>query len=207
MPDAARPPEPAAIAPAEGVLLAALKAGDPTAFEQLVRRYGPRMCRAVARQILGSESDAEDALQDAFITAFRAIGSFEGKSQLSTWLHRVAVNSALMRLRSRKRKRELPIDDLLPQFIADGHEKNPGPTWNPAALTGIEQEETRRIVRARIDQLPEDYRAVLVLRDLQELDTRAVAELLALSEGNVKVRLHRARQALRTLLSPYFSES
>ena len=119
----------------------------------------------------------------------------------------MAVNAALMRLRSRKRKREQPIDDLLPQFIPDGHEKNPGPAWNPAALAGIEQEETRRIVRARIDELPEDYRTVLVLRDLQELDTRSVAELLGLSEGNVKVRLHRARQALRTLLSPYFSES
>lgn len=206
MPEAVPASEPAALAPADVALVAALKAGEPAAFEQLVRQHGPRML-AVARQILGSESDADDALQDAFITAFRAIGSFEGKSQLSTWLHRVAVNAALMRLRSRKRKREQPIDDLLPQFIADGHEKNPGAAWNPAALAGIEQEETRRIVRAKIDQLPEDYRTVLVLRDLQELDTRAVAELLGLSEGNVKVRLHRARQALRTLLSPYFSES
>ena len=186
-------------------LVAALQAGEAGAFEQLVRQHGPRML-AVARQILGSESDAEDALQDAFLTAFRAIGSFEGKSQLSTWLHRVAVNSALMRLRSRKRKREQPIDEWLPQFIPDGHEKNPGPPWNPAALAGIELEEMRRIVRAQIDRLPADYRTVLVLRDLQELDTRAVAELLGLSEGNVKVRLHRARQALRTLLAPYFSE-
>ena len=206
MSDAARPPEPAALEPGEIELVTALQSGEPAAFEQLVRRHGPRML-AVARQILGSDSDADDALQDAFVTVFRSIGSFEGKSQLSTWLHRVAVNAALMRLRSRKRKREQPIDDLLPQFIADGHEKNPGAPWNPAALAGIELEETRWIVRAQIDRLPEDYRTVLVLRDLQELDTRAVAELLGLSEGNVKVRLHRARQALRTLLSPYFLES
>lgn len=198
-------PDDVAMEPSEPALIAALQAGDGKAFEQVVREYGPRLL-AVARQVVGGEDEAQDALQDALLTAFKAIGRFEGKSRLSTWLHRVTVNAALMRLRSRKRKREQPIDELLPQFIPDGHQQNPGPAWNQTALAGIEQQENQRIVRACIERLPEDYRTVIVLRDLQELDTKATAELLGLSEGNVKVRLHRARQALRTLLTPHFSE-
>jgi RNA polymerase sigma-70 factor, ECF subfamily len=204
MPNAADAHEEVAMEPSEAALVAALKAGDGAAFEQVVREYGPRLL-AVARQVIGNDDEAQDALQDALLTAFRAIGRFEGKSRLSTWLHRVTVNVALMRLRARKRKREQPIEELLPQFIPDGHQKNPGPVWNQTAIAGIEQKENQRIVRECIERLPEDYRTVLVLRDIQELDTRAVAELLGLSEGNVKVRLHRARQALRALLTPYFA--
>lgn len=189
----------------DAALVASLRAGEAAAFEQFVRLYGGRML-VVARQILVSDDDAQDAVQEAFITVFRSIGSFEGKSRLSTWLHRVVVNAALMRLRSKKRKREQSIDDLLPTFIEDGHQKNPGPAWNQTALAGIERQETQAAVRACIDQLPDDYRTVLLLRDIQELDTAAVAELLGISEGNVKVRLHRARQALRTLLDPLFNE-
>jgi len=199
-------PSGSTIEPSDSDLVAALKAGEGAAFEQLVRRYGPALL-AVARQILSSDDDAQDAMQDAFLTAFRAIGSFEGKSRLSTWLHRVTVNAALMRLRSRKRKREQSIDELLPQFIPDGHRQNPGPAWNQTALAGIEQKETQALVRASIDRLPADYRTVLLLRDIQELDTATVAELLGISEGNVKVRLHRARQALRTLLEPHFANT
>jgi RNA polymerase sigma-70 factor, ECF subfamily len=206
MPDAAAAHDSPATEPSDSALVAALKAGDGAAFEQLVRLYGSRLL-AVARQILVSDDDAQDALQDAFLTAFRSIGSFEGKSRLSTWLHRVTVNAALMRLRSRKRKREQPIDELLPQFIPDGHRQNPSPAWNQTALAGIEQQETQALVRASIDQLPVDYRTVLLLRDIQELDTATVAELLGISEGNVKVRLHRARQALRTLLDPHFTDA
>jgi len=206
MPDAVAKSATAPIEASDLVLVAGLKAGHGAAFEQLVRQYGSRLL-AVARQIVGSEDDAQDALQDAFLTAFRAIGSFEGKSRLSTWLHRVTVNAALMRLRSKKRRREQPIDELLPQFIPDGHRQNPGRAWNQTALAGIEQKETQALVRARIDQLPVDYRTVLLLRDIQELDTATVAEALGISEGNVKVRLHRARQALRTLLDPHFTEA
>jgi RNA polymerase sigma-70 factor, ECF subfamily len=189
----------------ESVLVAALKAGDAAAFEQVVRLYGGRLL-LVARQILASDHDAQDALQDALLTAYRSISTFEGKSRLSTWLHRVTVNAALMRLRSRRRKREQSLDDLLPTFKADGHQEHPGPAWNQTALAGIEQQETQAAIRACIDQLPDDYRTVILLRDLQELDTATVAELLGISEGNVKVRLHRARQALRTLLDPLFAQ-
>ncbi len=184
-------------------LLASLRTGDAAAFEGVVRTYGGRLL-AVARQVLGSEEDAHDALQEAFITAFRAIDRFEGKSKLSTWLHRIVVNAALMRLRTKRRKREQSIDDLLPTFLADGHENRPTPEWNQSALAGIERKETQAAVRAMIDRLPDDYRTVLLLRDIQELDTAEVASLLGITEGNVKVRLHRARQALKTLLEPMF---
>jgi RNA polymerase sigma-70 factor (ECF subfamily) len=187
----------------EAPLVAALRAGDAAAFETVVRTYGGRLL-VVARQVVGSEEDAHDALQDGFITAFRAIDRFEGKSKLSTWLHRIVVNAALMRLRSKRRKREQPIDDLLPTFSEDGHANRPTPEWNQSALAGIQRKETQAAVRACIDQLPDDYRTVLLLRDIEELDTAEVARLLEITEGNVKVRLHRARQALKSLLEPMF---
>jgi RNA polymerase sigma-70 factor (ECF subfamily) len=197
------PPIPETEEPSEAALVRALQAGDAAAFETLIRRYGGRLL-VVARQVLASEEDAHDALQDAFITVFKSISRFEGKSKLSTWLHRVVVNAALMRLRSKRRKREQSIDDLLPTFAEDGHQNRPTPEWNQSALAGIQRKETQAAVRACIDQLPDDYRTVLLLRDMQELDTAEVAEQLGISEGNVKVRLHRARQALKTLLEPLF---
>jgi RNA polymerase sigma-70 factor (ECF subfamily) len=189
----------------EAALVAALRAGDAAAFETVVRTYGGRLL-VVARQVVGSEEDAQDALQDGLITAFRAIDRFEGKSKLSTWLHRVVVNAALMRLRSKRRKREQSIDELLPTFQEDGHQSRPTPEWNQSALAGIQRKEAQAAVRACIDQLPEDYRTVVLLRDIQELDTAEVAGLLGITEGNVKVRLHRARQALKTLLEPLFGQ-
>ena len=190
----------------DAALVASLQAGQPAAFEAVVRLYGGRLL-AIARQILTCDDDAHDALQDGFITAFKAIGQFEGKSKLSTWLHRVVVNAALMRLRSKKRKREQSLDDLLPTFKEDGHEARPTPEWNQSALAGIQRKETQGLVRACIDRLPDDYRTVLLLRDIQELDTAEVAQHLGITEGNVKVRLHRARQALKTLLEPVFGSA
>jgi RNA polymerase sigma-70 factor (ECF subfamily) len=200
---AAAPPTPAISQTDETALVAALKAGEAAAFEALLRLYGGRLL-VVARQILASEDDAHDALQDGLITAFKNIAQFEGKSKLSTWLHRVVVNASLMRLRSKKRKREQSLESLLPTFIADGHQARPTPEWNQSALAGIQRKETQARVRACIDQLPDDYRTVLLLRDIHELDTAEVAQQLGITEGNVKVRLHRARQALKTLLEPIF---
>jgi RNA polymerase sigma-70 factor, ECF subfamily len=190
----------------QAVLVAALRAGDERAYETVVRVYGGRLL-AIARQILGSDEDAHDTLQDGLLAAFKAMGQFEGKALLSTWLHRVVVNAALMRLRTRRRRREQSIDELLPTFLPDGHQAHPTPEWNQGALAGIQRRETQAAVRACIDQLPDDYRTVLLLRDLQELDTAEVAGLLGITEGNVKVRLHRARQALKTLLEPLFGST
>jgi RNA polymerase sigma-70 factor, ECF subfamily len=187
----------------DGSLLAALRAGDDAAYELLVREHSARLL-AVARRILGSEEDARDALQDAFVSAFRAIHAFEGAARLSTWLHRIVVNVALMKLRSRRRKPETLIDDLLPAFQEDGHHVEAYTAWTETAETLLSRAETRQQVRAAIDRLPETYRLVLLLRDIEELDTREAAEALGVTPNAVKIRLHRARQALRTLLDPHF---
>jgi len=183
----------------EDALLAGLRTGRDEAYEQLVRSYGGRML-AVTRRLLGDGEDARDAVQDAFASAFRSIDRFAGHARLSTWLHRIAVNAALMKLRTRRRKPEEPLDDLLPAFLADGHRSEPGGPWQPAAA--LESRELREQVRRSIDRLPESYRTVLLLRDIEELETAEVAELLGIGPGVVKTRLHRARQALRGLLDP-----
>jgi RNA polymerase sigma-70 factor, ECF subfamily len=128
------------------------------------------------------------------------LGNFEGGCQLSTWLHRIVVNAALMRLRSRRRKPEESIDVLLPAFKEDGHHVEQFTEWTTPADQLLERQETRATVRACIDELPDNYREVLVLRDIEELSTQEVAQMLSVTTTAVKVRLHRARQALSTLL-------
>ena len=178
-----------------------LRAGDDAAFEELVRTQGGRML-AVARRFLGEE-DARDAVQDALLSASKAIGDFEGNARLSTWLHRIVVNASLMKIRTRKRRPEESIEELLPRFDETGHMADPATSWRDTAQEGLERQELRELVRSKIQELPENYRAVLLLRDVEERDTQETAELLGISAGNVKVRLHRARQALRTLLDPH----
>lgn len=187
----------------EAALLAALRAGDDAAFEVLVRRYGGRML-AVARRLLASDVDAQDAVQEAFLSAFKSLATFDGRSLLGTWLHRIVVNAALMKLRTKKRHPEQSIDDLLPTFKADGHQESPGLRWSESAASQAERSETQALIRRHIEILPESYRTVLLLRDIEEFDTETVAQMLDLSVSAVKVRLHRARQALRTLLNPLF---
>ena len=188
------------VRPDDARLVERLQRGDPDAFELLVRTHSGRLL-SVARRFLPTEQDAQDTLQDAFIQAFRAIGTFEARAQLNTWLHRIVVNCALMKLRSRRRKPERSIEDLLPSFVADGHQASEARDWSDAVL---ERKESARLVRAAIAKLPELYRTVLVLRDIEERDTVETARLLDTSPNVVKVRLHRARQALRTLLDHEF---
>lgn len=191
----------------EESLLARLRMGDDAAFDELVRTAGGRML-AVARRMMNREEDAQDAVQDAFLSAFKSLDHFDGRSQLTTWLHRITVNACLMKLRSQRRRGddEQSIDALLPQFLADGHQTIPSKPWKPAEQTGIEQAELRDHIRAKIADLPEPYRMVILLRDIEELDTETTAQLLELSPAAVKTRLHRARQALKTLLDPSMIE-
>lgn len=184
---------------AEAELLRRLRSHDDRAYEQLVRDYGGRML-AVARRFLPCPEDSADAVQNAFVSAFQAIDSFAGDSSLGTWLHRVTVNACLMFLRSRRRREAATAgEDLLPQFDATGHHVRRVPDWHDAFARAAVAE-TRRQVRRCIDHLPASYRAVLLLRDVEELGTEATARLLATSCANVKTRLHRARQMLRTAL-------
>ena len=187
----------------EATLVAQLRAGDEAAFEQVVRAYGGRLL-AVARRIVGTEEDARDVVQDAFMNAFKSLDRFEGNAKLSTWLHRIVVNAALMRLRTRKRKPEQSIESMLPSFLEDGHHEERFQSWEEPADKLMERAENRQLVRQQIDALPEGYRTVLVLRDIEGLDTEETAKVLGLSVNATKIRLHRARQALRTLLAPHF---
>jgi RNA polymerase sigma-70 factor, ECF subfamily len=180
-------------------LVARLRTNDPAAFETLVRTHSGRLL-ATARRMMPCEDDARDVLQEAFVAAFRSIHAFEGSARLSTWLHRIVVNAALMRMRSKRRRREDSIDDLLPRFAEDGHFVDSVEPWDDAADTLLARAETRTQVRRAIDRLPDNYRAVLVLRDIEELDTEETAAVLGLGTAAVKTRLHRARHALRTLL-------
>jgi RNA polymerase sigma-70 factor (ECF subfamily) len=185
-------------------LLARLRAGDEAAFEELVRTYSPRLL-LVARRILPTDEDARDVVQDAFLSAFRGLERFHGDARLSTWLHRIVVNAALMKLRTRRRRPEEPIEPLLPAFLSDGHFAEQFSSWAEPVDRTVSRGETRALVRRRIDQLPESFRTVLLLRDIEGLDTEETARLLDLTPNAVKIRLHRARQALRTLLAPHFS--
>jgi RNA polymerase sigma-70 factor (ECF subfamily) len=199
-----------AVRRADVELIDGLCRGDDSSFERLVREHGPRML-ATARRLLRCEQDSADAVQDALVSVYRNVHSFTGGSSLSTWLHRVTVNASLMRLRTRRRlEREQGLPDgLLPQFDSEGRHAQPVARWHgdngddacALAATG----ELRAYVRACIDLLPDSYRTVLLLRDIDGLDTDETAQLLGCTPGNVKTRLHRARQALRSLLEKRFS--
>lgn len=185
-------------------LLERLRSGDKSASEFLVRRYAGRML-AVARRLLRCEEDCADAVQDAFLSAFRNLSSFAGQSSLGTWLHRIVVNTCLMKLRAQSRRRDVPMDDLLPTCDDSGHHAQPERESAEQAPALLVRAETLALVRACIDQLPDAYRTVLLLRDIEEHDTDQTAHLLGIAPGAVKTRLHRARQALRSLLEPYFA--
>lgn len=190
----------------EAKLLERLRAGDDAAYEELVRRYGARML-AVAQRMLRNREDAREIVQEAYLSAFRAIHRFAGGSRISTWLHRIVVNAALMRLRSRRRKPEESIEDLLPAFLPDGHQATPATPWTETAFEQMERAELRQTVREAIARLPEGYRIVLVLRDIEGFDTEETGRMLEITPSAVKTRLHRARQALRTLLDLHFREA
>ena len=183
----------------DSALLRRLRAGDEAAYELLVRSKGTAML-AVARRFVRNEDLARETVHEAFINAFRAVQSFRGDATLSTWLHRIVVNAALMRLRHARRQPEVLSADLLPQFDGTGHHTT---IFQPAAKTAemlLLQKETRARVRAAIDQLPAGHRTILVMRDIEELSTSETAEMLGISANAVKIRLHRARQALTTVL-------
>jgi RNA polymerase sigma-70 factor (ECF subfamily) len=186
----------------EKVLVAALRRHDAVAFETIVRKFGGRML-ATARRYLHGEQDSADAVQDAFLSAFQAVDQFEGNSQLGTWLHRILINACLMKLRSRARHPEVSIERLLPTFDLSGHHADAVQRWHP--IDELQSDDNRRLVRQCIDKLPDDFRNVLLLRDIEEFSTEEAAAALEITPGNVKTRLHRARQALRTLLEPHFA--
>jgi len=186
---------------AEADLVAALKAGDQSAYAELVERHSPTIYN-LALRMMNDREEAEEVLQETFLSAFRAVGRFEGRSQLSTWLYRIAYNAALMRLR----KRPLPTTSIDEPIQNDEGDQIPRQlvdwTGRPdeILLTG----ELRSMLDSAAAALPETLRSVFTLRDIEGLSTAEAAEVLGLTETNVKVRLHRARLALRERLTNYF---
>jgi len=178
-----------------------LRANDRVETERFVREHMGWML-AVAGRILGETAQAEDAVQDAFAKIFKNLGKFGGRSALKTWMHRIVVNEALSALRKRQREYARDIDELMPIF--DQSRCRIEGDWatfeTPQSL--FERTQTKSFVGDCIARLPEDYRIVLTLRDIEELSTSDVADMLKISEANVKIRLHRARAALKKLLEP-----
>lgn len=187
----------------ETALLESLRNGDSQAYEHLVRSQVGSLL-VTARRILQNDEDAREAVQDAFLSAFRSLDSFAGNSRLTTWLHRIVINASLNKLRQKHRRPERSIEELLPAFLEDGHQAAPAVEWREDSQTALQRQETRTLVQQAINELPEMYRTVLLLRDIEELDTEGTAQLLEVSPAVVKTRLHRARQALRTILDPHF---
>ena len=180
-----------------------LQRGEDDAFECLVRTRTGALLRC-ARKLLGNEEDAREAVQDALLQASRHIKTFHCQCQLSTWLHKIAINAALMKRRARASRPQVSIEDLMPRFADDGHHAELPAAWQEPVEAAMTREETKKLVRDAIDQLPDNYRTILILRELDQLDTEATANVLGITPNAVKIRLHRARQALRTLLDTHF---
>ena len=187
----------------ELALVQAAQGGDITAFEQLLKRYDRNVFR-IAQHITQNREDAEDVVQDAFLNAYQKLDQFQGNSKFYTWLVRIAVNEALMRLRKRKSDKTVSMDDeveteegTMPREFAD---------WSPNPEQQLSQSELKDLLGRTIQGLPASFRTVFVLRDVEGMSTEETAEMLGLSVPAVKSRLLRARLQLRERLSKQFKK-
>ena len=178
-----------------------LNSGEDVAFQELVETLGPRLLRT-AEHLLSDHAEAQDCLQETFLQVHQKIDTFRGDATLATWIHRILINACLMRLRRRDQK-TVSLEALLPKFDNGGC--RPEPLWQfPASIDEIVvQRDIREKITRQIQQLPDPYRVVLYLRDIEGYTTTEVCEMLSLSSSAVKVRLHRARAALKKLLEPF----
>ena len=184
------------------------RAKDEAAFEELVNRYETKLYR-LAMRFVRNETDAQEILQDAFLSAWRNLPSFEGRAQFGSWMYRVTVNAALMLLRSRNRHPEVTVDDVEPMVLNDavaesGQTMRANADWSQRPDDQLQSAEMRKHIQTSVDALPDGLRTVFLLRDVEELSTEDTAEMLGLSVPAVKTRLHRARLALREAIGRYF---
>jgi RNA polymerase sigma-70 factor (ECF subfamily) len=185
-------------------LVERLRGGDAAALETMMERYASSVYR-LAYGITRNEADAEEVVQDVFLTIFRKIHTFEGRAALGSWIYRVATNAALIKRRGQRTEREVPIESQLPTFHPDGHRggdpASGGADWSRTPEAELLSLETRAILGRAIDALPAQYRAVLILRDVEGLSNEEVAEAVGDSVAAVKSRVHRARLVLREELT------
>jgi RNA polymerase sigma-70 factor (ECF subfamily) len=173
--------------------------------ELVFREYAPRIYN-LARRMLGSDSDAEDVTQDVLVQVIRNLGSFRGESALSTWLHRITVNAALAHRHKRAVREGHHRREPVETFVEDDHRDAPVRRWSVGPEEQALNRETQRLIEEAITRLPETYRDVFVLADVEGLPNAETGELLGLSVAAVKSRLHRARLLMRKALAPHFEE-
>jgi RNA polymerase sigma-70 factor (ECF subfamily) len=189
---------------AEATLIERLRGGDTAALERVMEQFAPRVYR-LAHGITRNEADSEEIVQDVFLSLFRKIGAFEGRAALGTWIYRITVNAALIKRRGKRAELEVLLEDHLPTFREDGHREGDRAwllaDWSDTPEEELLARESRVTVRRLIASLPDRYRVVLLLRDLEGLSNEEAAEVLGETVASVKSRLHRARMALREQLT------
>jgi len=186
----------------EETIIELAKKGDHKAQSLLVKRYSTRVYN-LALRIVRNKEEAEDVLQDTFLTVIKKLDMFDGRSSLFTWIYRIATNSALMMLRKKKiRRNNIKSND----FDPEQQEIDNLVDWSQDPTMTVDNAEIRKHIDKAMETLTEKYRTVFVLRDIEELSTRETSKILDITEENVKIRLLRARQALRAQLSKYFDE-
>jgi RNA polymerase sigma-70 factor (ECF subfamily) len=188
-------------------LLASLRQGDGAAIERLMAIYADRVYR-LAYGVTRNGADAQEVTQDVFVTIFRRHDSFQGRSALSSWIYRITMNAALNKRRGKRTELETSLDAELPTFLADGHRAGDRAwlvaDWSRSPEAEALSGESRELLRRAIDALPEHYRAVLILRDVDGMSNEDVAAAIGETVASVKSRLHRARMVLREQLTRHF---
>jgi len=185
-------------------LVAALKRKEPTAFEQLIAQHGAMLYR-VALRLMGQQEEAEEVLQQTLLTVYEKIHTFDERSTLTTWLYRIVVNTALMRLREKARRPE-ELEPLSAHFTEEGQHVREVAEWALDAEDALLRQEALTVLQQAIADLPELYRAVYVLAEIESLPYQEIGTILEVNVGTVKTRLHRARLFLRQALANYFAE-
>jgi RNA polymerase sigma-70 factor (ECF subfamily) len=191
----------------DGDLLARLGAGDPSAIERMMQDHADRVYR-LAYGVTRNEADAQEVVQDVFLTVFRKHASFEGRAALSSWIYRITMNTALNKRRGKRHDVETSLDAELPTYLADGHRAGERAwvlaDWSQTPESEVLSGESRAVLTRAIEALPDHYRAVLILRDVEGLSSDEVAAALGETVGTVKSRLHRARMVVREQLTRHF---
>lgn len=178
-------------------LVEGIQAENPLAFEELVNRYSMRVF-ALANRVTKHKEDAEDVMQEVFVSVMRKITAFRGQSSFSSWIYRVTLNCALMRLRKRRQDKSISMEDMMSQVLAVPNRVN---TFNSEGESFRRRSELREALSEAILELPKDYRPVFILRDVDGFSSLEVSEMLGISVPAVKSRLHRARISLQRHLS------
>jgi len=194
--------EPAYLDSNDKELLECLRARDDGCYEILVRRFGPQVL-ATAKRYMRSDADAADCFQDTFLAVFESIDRFEQRSTIGTWLRGITINQCLMRIRAQGRRQEDSIEHLLPVFDVKGDRVSSCTSSRSCEIgESIDTAQMKLLVRETILELPDNFRVMLLLRDIDGYSTKETATILGISVAAAKTRLHRARTALGSLLKP-----